>query len=468
MPIGCSVGWNPRPCNGSRVDRLVSFSESPAERKRSPRGIRWVSALALILCVGCPAQQQEATVEAPGGTERGREAARVGSPWTGFAVPTQDFKEPDDGLAEEWPRGGPRRLWSRNLGPGFSGIVAEGDRLYTMYRAAPEEVVVCLDARTGETLWEYRYRSSPAEGHDPSHGDGPNSTPLLTDGRLYSIGVAGILQCLDADTGEVRWSRDLWAGLGGTFLDFGYSSSPIPYGDTIITLVGGKDRGAVAFDKQDGSIVWEGLSFENSYSTPTIMNILGEDHLVAFMATEVVAADPNTGELRWRYFIRNQYPQNMCLPIQVDDDLVFISTLEAGSRGLKVVKRDAFDVEEVWSSRRFQCFYGSSVRFGDYVYGPSGYSAAPLMVAINARTGELACRKRGFALANVIGVGNRLVILGDDGMLALATPGPEDLAVHAEARVLSAPARTPPTIVGNIVYARDRESIVALHLGRSE
>jgi outer membrane protein assembly factor BamB len=428
----------------------------------------WVSVLALALCVACSAQQQGATDEARGDSEGGGEAPRPGTPWTRYAGPTQDFKVPDHGLADEWSRGGPRRLWSRKLGPGYSGIVVQEDRLYTMYRADPEEVVVCLDAPTGETLWEYRYRSSPVEGHDPSHGDGPNSTPLLTDGRLCTIGVAGILHCLDADTGEVRWSRDLWAGLGGTFLDFGYSSSPIPYGDTIIVLVGGRDRGAVAFDKRDGSIVWESLSFENSYSTPTIMNILGEEHLVTFMATEVVGADPNTGELRWQYFIRNQYPQNICLPIQVDDDLVFISTLEAGSRGLKVVKRDAFDVEEVWSSRRFQCFYGSSVRFGDYVYGPSGYSRSPRMVAINARTGELAWRKRGFALANVIGVGNRLVILDDEGTLALATPGPEDLTVHAEARVLSAPARTPPTIVSNVVYARDQESIVALDLGPTD
>jgi len=447
---------------------LVSLSENPGKRKWSQRGIRWVSALAMVLCVACPAQQQDTTDKVPGGPERGREASQAGTPWTRDAGPTRDFKAPDHGLADEWPRGGPRRLWSRKLGPGFSGIVAQGDRLYTMYRADPDEVVVCLDARTGETVWEYRYRSTPAENHDPDYGDGPNSTPLLTDGRLYTIGIAGILQCLDAETGEVRWSRDLWAGLGGTFLDFGYSSSPISYRDTIITLVGGKDRGAVAFDKRDGSVAWKGLSFENSYSTPTIMNILGEDHLVAFMATEVVGADPNTGELRWWYAIRNQYPQNICLPIQVDDDLVFISTLEAGSRGLKVVKRDAFDVEEVWSSRRFQCFYGSSVRFGDYVYGPSGYSAAPLMIAIDARTGDLAWRKRGFALANVIGVGDRLLILDDEGTLALATPGPEGMTVHAEAQVLSAPARTPPTIVGNVVYARDQKTIVALDLGRSE
>ncbi len=427
------------------------------------------AALALALCVGCPPEREGATADAQGGPGLGPPGRPAGTPWTRFAGPTQDFRVPDHGLANEWPRGGPRRVWSRELGPGYSGIVAQGDRLYTIYRADPEEVVVCLDARTGETLWEQRYPSPLAEGHDPDYGDGPNSTPLLSDGRLYTISIAGLLHCLDADTGEVLWIGDLWAGLGGTFLELGYSSSPIPYRDTIIALVGGKDRGAVAFDKTDGSVVWEGLSFDNSYSTPAIMNILGEDHLVAFMATEIVGADPSTGEPRWQYSIRNHYPQNICLPLQVDDDVVFVSTLEAGSRGLRIVKRgDAFDVEEVWSSRRLQCFYGSSVVLGDYIYGPSGYSAAPLLLAIDARTGEPAWRKRGFSLANVIGVGDRLLILDDEGTLALATPGPDDLTVHAEARVLSTPARTPPTIVGNVVYARDHESIVALDLGRGD
>ena len=114
-----------------------------------------------------------------------------------------------------------------------------------------------------------------------------------------------------------------------------------------------------------------------------------------------------------------------------------------------------------------QCFYGSSVALDRIVYGPSGYSTAPLLVAIDGRTGELVWRKRGFALANVIGVGKRLLILDDEGTLAMATPGAEDLEVHSRARVLEAPARTPPTVVGTVVYARDQRSIVALDLGGS-
>jgi outer membrane protein assembly factor BamB len=414
-------------------------------------------ALLLALGVACQASPQLPIDEDPPDLS--------GTPWTRFAGPTQDFKAPDPGIPTEWPRRGPRKLWSRKLGPGYSGIVVRDNRVYTMYRAGSEEVVACLDARTGENVWEYRYHGPPAEGHDPDYGDGPNSTPLLADGWLYTIGIAGTLHALDAADGTPLWSRELWEDLDGTFHELGYSPSPIPYGDTIIALVGGENRGAVAFDRNDGSIVWQGLSFDSSYATPTIMNLAGEDHLVAFMATEVVGADPHNGELRFKYSIRNSYPQNICQPIRIGDDMLFVSTGEAGSRGLRVVKADGFRVEEVWSLRRFQCFYGSMVRLGERLYGPTGYQTAPLLAAIDTRTGELAWRERGFALANVIGVGDRLLILDDEGTLALATPGPDGLEVHARARVLSEPARTPPTIVGRVVYARDQESIVALDLG---
>jgi outer membrane protein assembly factor BamB len=368
-------------------------------------------------------------------------------------------------LAARWPSGGPRQLWARELGSGYSGIVAWEDRLYTMYRSGRSEVVICLEAPTGETVWEYRYDSTPAEGQDSDYGEGPNAAPLRADGRLYTIGFAGVMNCLDSATGEVLWSHDLWSELGGNVVELGYSSSPVEYQGTIIALVGGRGRGAVAFDKKDGHIVWKNLNFETSYATPAIMRIHGEDQLVAFMATEIVGADPGTGELLWRYAIRNQYPQNICAPVQVDDELVFISTWEAGSRGLRVMKDDPFRVEELWSTSRVQCFYGTFTMIGHTIYGTSGAASGPRMSAINARTGEIAWRVRGFNLSHVIAVGDRLILLDDEGKLTLATPGPDGLTVHSDARILSSPALTPPTRHGTVLYARDQLEIVALELG---
>ena len=273
------------------------------------------------------------------------------------------------------------------------------------------------------------------------------------------------MHCLDAATGEALWSRDLVGELGGSVVELGYSASPVEYGETIIALVGGQGHSIVAFDWRDGDIVWKNLGFTASYASPAIMSILGEDQLVAFMATEIVGADPATGQLLWSYAIRNQYPQNICAPIQIDDDLVFISTGEAGSRGLRIVRDDGFRVEEVWSTTRVQCFYGAFALVGDTIYGTSGFQSGPRMTAINARTGTIEWRRRGFNLSHVLAVDRDLIVLDDEGRLTLASPGPDGLKVHAEARILSPPALTPPTVQETILYARDQREIVALDLG---
>ncbi len=367
------------------------------------------------------------------------------------------------GLAGEWPRGGPPRLWARELGPGYAGIVVEGERLFTMYRDGTSEVVTALAASSGETVWEHRYESTPLPGQDVEYGEGPNAAPLLVDGRLYTIGFAGMMHCLEPATGDVLWFHDL-AKLGGSVVDLGYSATPVEYDDTIIAVVGGRGQGVVAFDKQDGHVVWKNLDFQASFAAPVIMSIHGEDQLVAFMATEVVGADPRSGELLWRYPIRNQYPQNICKPIRVDEELIFVSTTEAGSRGLRIVKDDGFRVEEVWSTTRVQCFYSTFAHVGDTIYGTSGVQSGPRMSAIDARTGELVWRTRGFNLSHIIGVGDRLLLLDDEGKLTLATPGSRGLEVQAEARILSPPALTPGTLEGTVLFARDQKEIVAVEL----
>ena len=99
--------------------------------------------------------------------------------WTQWGGPRHDFYAPSEGLATEWPEGGPPTLWSRELGDGYSTILAEDGRLYTMYRSEDQEAVVCLDAATGKTLWEHRYDHDPDAGHVTQFGTGPRSTPLI-------------------------------------------------------------------------------------------------------------------------------------------------------------------------------------------------------------------------------------------------------------------------------------------------
>lgn len=387
--------------------------------------------------------------------------------WSQWGGPSRDFRAPASGLATSWPANGPEKLWSRPLGEGYSAILYEAGRLYTMYREGAEEVVICLDAASGNTVWEHRYEHGPHERHLTQFGSGPSSTPLIAGDLLFTVGIAGRMHALRKVDGQVVWVRDLWDGdLGGNVLGNGYTSSPVAYEDTVIVLVGGEDAGLVAFNREDGSVKWRALSFKNSYSSPEIVTVAGEQELVTFMAEELIGVDPASGELRWRYPHVNQYRHNISMPAVADGDMVFLSSPQAGARGLRLVPDgEAIRVEEVWSTYRIQFYHGSTVRIGDWVYGSTGTASPAFMAAVNVRTGEIGWRERGFAKANCVEADGKLVILDEDGMLYLASATPEKLEVLAKTQLLDRVAWTVPTIVGTTLYARDREQILAVSLG---
>jgi outer membrane protein assembly factor BamB len=386
--------------------------------------------------------------------------------WTQWGGPTGDFVAQANSVSPSWSEAGPKEIWKRDLGEGYSAILIDGGRLYTMYRTNGEEAVIALDAASGKTVWEHRYDSDPAEGHEVNFGSGPRSTPLLIDGRLYTIGVAGVMHCLDAESGKPIWKHDLWKEFGGNHLNHGYSSSPIAYQDTIITLVGGEGASIVAFKKSDGSVAWKNLDFKNSYSTPKVITLGGKDHLVTFMANEAIGVDPTNGELQWRYEIGNQWGQNVSPPMwDAKSGTLFISTPEAGARGLKLTANGGkVDVEEAWNTRKIQFYHVTSVAVGDYVYGSTGTMGPTFLAGVNVKTGEVVWRKRGFAKANCVYADGKLIVLDEEGNIALATATPDDLTVLAKSPLLKSKAWTVPTVAGSQMFVRDQETIRALEL----
>jgi len=386
--------------------------------------------------------------------------------WTQFGGPDQSFAASSKGLAKTWPADGPKKIWSRDLGEGYSTILVDGGRLFTMYRSDEKERIVCLDAATGRTLWEHAYESEPRQGHGEQFGRGPRSTPLITGGRLYAVGVGGMMHCLDASSGSVLWSHDFRDDLCKHTAFGGYTSSPIEYKDTIIVMPGGEGDALVALDKKTGAVVWKNLDFENGYSTPKIMTIHGEDQLVTFMAAEVIGADPDTGALLWQYPYKNSFKENIVMPVAVGENTIVVSSPEVGTTALKITQiGEKFGVEKLWSTKKIQLYHGTAAVVGNHMYGVTGVQGPFFMSALNLETGKVAWRKRGIAKSNVVTVDGRLLLLEEDGRLILATPSPDDFAIDSEAQLLQMRAWTAPTIVGKTMYVRDEKQIMAVDLG---
>jgi outer membrane protein assembly factor BamB len=396
-------------------------------------------------------------------------AVRADGEWLQWGGPNRDFMiERAAPLSTSWSENGPKTLWKRALGDGYSGILVDGDRLYTMHRREGDDVVVCLAAATGETLWQTPYPAPPLQKQIVDFGPGPHSTPLIVGDRIFTVSTTAILNCLDKRDGKVLWTHNFPTELGADKLpDRGYGSSPLAYRHLVIVTLGGQGKAVVALEQDSGKIAWQSQDFASSYPSPIVVRLAGEEQLLVVMDHHVAGLDPMTGTLKWKHELPESAEAIMSTPLFGEDNLLVTSgAYQDGARVLKLnVAEGQVKPEELWFSRRLRVQHGSFVRVKDRLYGSSGDFSSTLVIALDVKTGNRLWYERGFSKANVLYAGGMLVILDEEGNLALATPEADKLSVHCRAKLLEHQAWTAPTLVGTKMYLRDRKSILALDLG---
>ena len=401
--------------------------------------------LLLLLCFVVPAQAQ--------------------TDWLQWGGPTRNFVSTSKGLAASWPAKGPRQLWSRPLGQGHSSILVDGDRLYTMYSQGEQEIVIALAAATGKTIWEHKY-DAPTAGIDYEYGLGPHATPLLVGELLYTVGAVGKLHALDKKTGKVVWTVDLYKDLGGKKMGRGYSCSPVAYKNTIILTLGGAGQTMVALNQNDGKVVWKNQTLDLSPASPIIINVDGQEQMVAFLGKVIAGIDPNSGELLWSHPHVTDWGLNISTPVWGNDNLLFLSSAySGGSRVLKLSRSQGkTTATELWFNNRVRVHHSTAIRIGDFVYASSGDFGPAFFAGVNVKTGEVAFQDRTFPKTNFIFADGKLIILDEDGNLALATVSPTGLKVISKVSLLKNLAWTVPTLAGTKLYLRDRQTIMAVDL----
>lgn len=412
--------------------------------------------------------------------------------WRQWGGPNRNFAIKTDSLADRWPDEGPKQLWKRQLGDGYATIVAEDGLLFTMYRQDKTEFTVALDARTGKTVWEHA-NPSPFTEVMAEFGPGPHSTPLILGNRLFTIGTNMVMHCFNKKTGEVLWKHDLANEFDAPIPNRGYASSPIAYKNTVIVPVDRKreesseeppadaeekenaeqevppadPQSLVAFDMDSGSVVWKNQDFEITPSSPLVINFDGKDQLVYFTAKSLVGLDPTDGTLLWEHPYGTQYGANISTPLWNGKDLLFASAAYgAGSRAIRLKKEGGKIVpEEVWYTRKMRVHHGNVVQVGEYVYGSSGDFGPALFMGVHLPSGKIAWRERGFKKATCVYGDGKVIILDEDGYLALATVSPDGLTIHSKCKVSEPYSWAAPTLVGTTLFVRDREHIMAFDLG---
>lgn len=386
--------------------------------------------------------------------------AAFAADWPQWGGPGRDFATTGEKVIDKWPDAGPKTLWKRELGAGYSSIVAAGGGLYTMYRTGDDENVIALDAETGKTRWTHTYSDPVPSDAETNFGKGPNATPLIVGDRLITLSFGGRVHCLDRSSGKVLWTTHLVKDQGGMFVKFGFACSPLLHRDMVILPVGAKGKAIAAFAVSDGKMRWGSGGFENSYSSPILIDVGGKKQVTLVGTKEILGFDADTGEELWSHPYKNQWDCHCTTPVDCGDGRVFYPSFEGGILLKLTAGKDETAVKELWTTRKIGTGQNTVVRAGDYLYGAGGSDRASFLCCARISDGEVAWRER-VPQSNTILADGKLILLDENGALRIAPASHEKYAPACEAPILEGKAWTTPTLVDGRLYLRDQKSILA-------
>jgi outer membrane protein assembly factor BamB len=385
--------------------------------------------------------------------------------WPQFLGPDRNGVYRGPALAESWPSGGPRVVWQKPVGEGFSGpVVAEG-RVILFHRIANREIVESLDARTGASQWKFEYPTTYRD--DFGFDEGPRAVPVVANGTVYTFGAQGQLHAISLTTGMRIWSEDTMKRFGVAKGFFGAAGSPLVEDGRVIANIGGRGAGVVAFDAKTGKVLWQATDDEASYSSPVAATFGGKRSAIFLTRSSLMGLDPATGQIqfqrRWR--ARLAASVNAATPLVVGD-LIFVSA-EYGP-GAAVMRVEGSKLTDLWASDEVLTnHYATSVYRDGFLYGFHGRQEfGPSFRAVDFRTGKVRWSQDQFKAGSVTLAGDRLLIMRETGELILAPASPDSFKPIARAQVLPATVRAFPALAGGFLYVRNEKTLVCLDLRR--
>lgn len=389
--------------------------------------------------------------------------------WPNYRGPTHDGVSTETGLADSWPAGGPPVLWRREIGRGYSGLIAVGKCLYTQGQNAVEQSVVCLDADSGELVWEHRYGWAFERG---GMYPGPRATPSWHAGRIYFASPDGLVGCLRGHDGSEIWSLNVNQKFSGRGTDFGYSCSPLVEAGKVILPVGGPGASVVALNESDGSTVWASGDEPASYCSPLPITLAGRRLVVAFLQNALAALDLESGRILWQRPYSRGYDEHsaqpvyqepylmVMLPFQAGADLYRFESEHASANGgatsgltARLVRHSAEMSNDTASSVLVDgCVYGFDLREAQANGRRSSRGAFRCM---ELQSGKVRWSTDRVGHATVLGADKKLFLFNDKGELILARASPERYEELGRTKVFGGETCwTAPTLDRGRIYLR--------------
>jgi outer membrane protein assembly factor BamB len=409
-------------------------------------------------------------------------AATTPNDFPGFLGPNRDQKITSVRLDRDWESNPPQEIWRHSVGLGWSGFAVVGDYAVTQEQRDESEMVVCYDLMTGEGRWAHV--DNVRHGTEGSFGGvGPRATPTIHNGRVFTVGATGVLNCLELATGRPLWSKNIHEENGAKSVFWGTSGSPLIVDDLVVVNAGGgNDRSLVAYRQEDGHLVWGGGSDAAAYASPSLETLGGIRQVLIVNEDWVTGHEPSNGRVLWRFSWpgKTDMDGNTSQARVVGDDTIFVS--KGYTTGAALYRFDAGQIAEaqksgepaapklVWNKitnkRAVLKTKHSNVCIRDgFVYGLD----EDILQCVELSSGKQQWKRGRYGQGQLLLIDDLLLVQAEDGRILLVEANPNEHVELASIKALEEePCWNCPALAGPYLLVRNKYEAVCYKLPSAE
>ena len=383
--------------------------------------------------------------------------AAAGTDWAQWRGPGRDGSV-SAALPTQWPDALKKR-WETPVGTGHASPVMSGNRVVAIARQGDQEIVRALDLASGKEMWRAAY-AAPYTVNSAAfaHGAGPKSTPAIAGGRVFTLGIGGILSAFDLASGTLIWR----VPAPGVLPLYGTATSPLADGAGVIVHVGGHDNGALtSFDAATGKPRWQWKGDGPGYGSPIIATFGGVRQVIAQTQKFLVGLDASNGALLWQLPFTDAFEQNAFTPLVFQDLLINGGTDQPLSAIRPKLAGGKWLLETVWTNPQTPMFMSSPVLIGGTIYGLTQRSKGQF-VAIDAASGKTLWNTQGREGENASMLGSRAWLLASttDGNLIVARANPQKYDEVRRYQISQSALWAHPAITGSSIIVKDAGNVI--------
>jgi outer membrane protein assembly factor BamB len=389
-------------------------------------------------------------------------AAREWAQWRG---PNRDGVVPASLVPGQWPASF-RPAWRVDVGEGYSSPVVATGRVFVHSRQDPSEIVTAIDLETGKTVWTQKYDAAYQKNqYAVRMGKGPNATPLVTGGRVFTLGATGILNAWDAASGKKLWEQNYTKQVDFSKLFCGTAASPVLAHGLVVVQVGSDIHGGriLGLDPATGTTKWEWKGPGPGYASPVLITVATTSQLVTMTNQSIVGLDARTGKELWSVAFPDEWHENIVTPVWTGRHLI-VSGTRQGTQAYTIAQTSgAWQAKQVWKVTEASMYMSSPVAGDGLIYGMSDKKKGHF-VALDEKTGAVkwATEGREGEFASVLLTPQHVLYLTNGSDLVLTRRGAATFAAEKKYDLGAAATWSAPALVGSDLVIRDAAGVSRL------